>query len=77
MSWGIFLKAINSIHYDLWLDLFFEFIPQIVFMISTFGYMDFLIFYKWSCNYMENGWEAPGIINQMINLPLAAGSTGG
>jgi len=27
MSYGIVLKAVNCVHYDLWIDLIFEFIP--------------------------------------------------
>ena len=37
MSMGIMLKAINCIHFGHYLDLVFEFVPQIVFMLSTFG----------------------------------------
>ncbi|KAL4468898.1 hypothetical protein ABPG72_009168 [Tetrahymena utriculariae] len=72
MSWGIFLKGLNCIHFDLWVDLIFEWLPQMVFLLSTFGYMCFMIIFKWVSQY-EEGYLAPSIINQMINLPLKMG----
>jgi V-type H+-transporting ATPase subunit a len=47
MTLGVFLKASNSIYFSKWMDLIFEFIPQLVFLLTLFGYMDFLIIYKW------------------------------
>ena len=83
MMFGIVLKAVNTIHYGLPLDFFFEFLPQIVFMICTFFYMDLLIFLKWAVPWQigaenPNGpsnSQAPGIITFMINMPLKLGST--
>jgi len=48
MSLGIFIKLLNSLHFHHKLDIYFEFIPQILFLLSTFGYLCFLIFVKWS-----------------------------
>ena len=48
MSIGIFLKMLNSIHYKLWVDFIFEWLPQQIFMFSTFGYMCLMIFKKWT-----------------------------
>jgi len=47
MLFGIMLKGINSWHFGLYLDFFFEFIPQFVFMVATFGYMSLAIIMKW------------------------------
>ena len=47
MSFGIILKAVNSLHFKKKLDFYFEFIPQLLFMVLMFGYMDFLIIFKW------------------------------
>ncbi|EGR31162.1 v-type ATPase 116kda subunit family protein, putative [Ichthyophthirius multifiliis] len=93
MVWGIFLKGVNCVHFGLWVDLIFEQLPQMVFMFSTFGiflyfqffkikikgYMCFMFIFKWTIHYQE-GYMAPSIINQMINLPLKLGKvsqTGG
>ena len=75
MSFGIFLKALNTIHEQKPLDFFFEFIPQIIFMIFTFGYMIILIFLKWSVDWRPDYYMAPSIITIMIDIPLKLGST--
>jgi len=49
---GIILKGLNTLYFRRFLDFIFEFIPQIVFMSVTFGYMDLMIFYKWTVNYL-------------------------
>ncbi len=47
MTFGIVVKAYNSLYFKKKLDFFFEFIPQVIFMVILFGYMDFLIIFKW------------------------------
>lgn len=47
MTFGIVVKALNSLYFKKKLDFYFEFIPQIIFMVILFGYMDFLIIFKW------------------------------
>jgi len=53
---------------------FFEFIPQLFFMLCIFGYMVFLIFYKWAAP--QSHWNAYGIappflLNVMIQMFLS------
>lgn len=74
---GIFLKAANNIHFKNAIDFFFEFIPQILFMLSTFGYMVFLIFVKWNNDYTADTSKAPSILTTFINFGLKSGSTEG
>ena len=77
MTFGIFLKAINCIHYGVYVDFFFEFIPQILFLSCTFGYMCMIVIYKWLIDWQSIGTEkAPSIITSMINMFLRAGSAG-
>ena len=67
MLFGIILKASNAIHFGAFLDLFFEAIPQFVFLSITFGYMSFLIIVKWLKNF--DGVEKPiSIITLFINF---------
>jgi V-type H+-transporting ATPase subunit a len=68
MTFGIFLKGANAIYFESALDFFCEFIPQLVFLICTFGYMDFLIIVKWLTVYPPE--EAPSIITTMIDMVL-------
>jgi V-type H+-transporting ATPase subunit a len=67
MTFGIILKGVNAVHFESPLDLFCEFIPQLVFLTCTFGYMDFLIIVKWMTVYEG---EAPSIITTMIGMVL-------
>eukprot|EP01052_Picozoa_sp_SAG31_P004212 SAG31_NODE_173_length_21354_cov_16.826112_5_plen_314_part_00 len=48
MVFGIILKATNDLHFKRPLDLYCEFIPQMIFMNGIFGYMCFMIIKKWS-----------------------------
>lgn len=74
MSWGIIMKGINAIHFKSKVDFFFEFIPQLTFMLVTFAYMDFMIFTKWGTDWRDEAALAPGIINLMIDMPLKMGT---
>ncbi|KAG7360696.1 V-type ATPase subunit [Nitzschia inconspicua] len=53
MFTGTCLKGLNAIYFGEKLDLFFEFIPMVVFAVSLFMYMVLLIFMKWSINWNE------------------------
>ncbi|CEM34423.1 unnamed protein product [Vitrella brassicaformis CCMP3155] len=68
MGLGVFLKGANAIHYRKPLDFLLEFIPQVIFLVGMFGYMDFLIVLKWITPIQGN--NKPGIINLMINWAL-------
>lgn len=75
MTFGVLIKASNSLHFGKLIDFFFEFVPQIAFMLLLFGYMDFLIIYKWTIDYSADTSIAPSIITTMINMPLKLGKT--
>lgn len=75
MMFGIMLKGVNARHFKSKVDFFFEFIPQFIFMLCTFTFMDFMIFYKWNTDWSgENSAKAPFIINIMINFLIKVGS---
>ena len=75
MTLGVCIKGGNAIFFKKYMDFFFEFIPQLIFMLVFFGYMDFLIVFKWLQFWPEDGTYAPSIITTMINLPLKLGAT--
>jgi len=62
MMMGISMRAFNNVHFNQWVDLFFEFVPQIVFMAVTFGYMCVVIIMKWLINWEGNP-HPPSILN--------------
>lgn len=48
---GIINKGLNSIYFKDFASFFFEFLPQLFFMLCTFGYMVILIIVKWLTNF--------------------------
>jgi len=66
MCLGIVLSLFNGLYFRNKLDVYCEFVPQILFMFSLFGFMVFLIFLKW----MIPGQEAM-LLNVMINMFLS------
>ncbi|RYY37977.1 V-type ATPase 116kDa subunit family protein [archaeon] len=77
MMGGLVLKLLNAMYYKNMIDVFCECIPQIVFMTALFGYMVFLIVYKWVIDW-NDPLTAPGappsLIDTLINIVLKPGS---
>eukprot|EP01115_Flamella_aegyptia_P006834 TRINITY_DN28317_c0_g1_i1.p1 TRINITY_DN28317_c0_g1~~TRINITY_DN28317_c0_g1_i1.p1 ORF type:complete len:822 (+),score=388.53 TRINITY_DN28317_c0_g1_i1:76-2541(+) len=68
MSLGIFLSLVNGLHFRKPVNIFAEFLPQILFFWSIFGYMVFLIVYKWCQPW--TGASPPFLLNVMISMFL-------
>eukprot|EP00871_Galdieria_phlegrea_P003893 jgi/Galph1/4504/GphlegSOOS_G3162.1 len=51
MVMGIFLSYLNARYFQRSLDIYYVFIPQMIFMNAIFGYLVILIFVKWSINW--------------------------
>lgn len=69
MLFGILMKGVNTIHFGNYLDFLFDFLPQLLFMIVTFGYMSLAIIMKWLINWGD-GSNAPSIISLFINMGI-------
>lgn len=67
---GIFMKGVNNLHFGQWVDFVFEFLPQLLFMVCTFGYMCFAIVAKWLIDWGD-GSNAPSIISLFINIGVS------
>jgi V-type H+-transporting ATPase subunit a len=76
MVFGICLKGINAYYFKLPLEIFFEFIPQVIFMVILFGYMVILIFIKWTTDWSKDFSRAPSIITQLMSIFLNGGTVG-
>jgi len=68
MSVGIFMSFLNGLHFRKPLNIFAEFVPQILFLLSIFGYMCFLIMFKWSYPWTDQA--PPFLLNVMIQMFL-------
>jgi len=72
MTFGLFLKLSNHIHEGDYLSIFGEFVPQLIFMITFFNYMQFIIIYKWCKDW--TGKNPPGLITLLVNMVLSPGT---
>ena len=70
---GILLKGLNALYEKDLIEYALVFIPQLIFMVILFGYMDFLIFLKWSTNYTGKEDRAPDIKSYLMNIFLEFG----
>ena len=77
MAFGVMLSLLNHLHFRRYLNIFCEFIPQMIFLLSIFGYMNLMIFVKWfKYDYTTNG-DAPSILINLINMFLMKYPTDG
>jgi V-type H+-transporting ATPase subunit a len=74
MTIGVIMSLFNHLHRRDYLNVFFEFIPQFVFITSTFGYMTFMVIYKWCQNYAGNHIAPPSLLQTMTDFFLSPGS---
>lgn len=70
MGFGTIIKGFNAIYFNRKIDFFFEFIPQLVMMLTIIGYLVFLIIYKWVTPIGYLGCQKQGIINTVISMYL-------
>lgn len=79
---GVATKGLNAIYFGRWIVLFTEVLTGLIIMLGLFGWMDVLIFAKWT--YVMQPYsnlpadiatinQAPSIITVMINNFLAGG----
>ncbi|ORC88403.1 vacuolar proton-ATPase-like protein [Trypanosoma theileri] len=73
MLTGNILSLLNYIYNNDYPKICFLFIPEVVFLLCTFGYMSILIVIKW-CTKWENTNEAPSILEIMTNFFLQPGT---
>jgi V-type H+-transporting ATPase subunit a len=57
-----------------WVDFLFEFIPQIIFINAMFGWMCFLIIFKWTVQDNVQGPYNANLITAMISMGLNGGT---
>ncbi|XP_004520971.1 V-type proton ATPase 116 kDa subunit a [Ceratitis capitata] len=76
MVFGIFMSFINFVHFRKYSHIFLEFVPQLIFLLLLFGYLVFMMFFKW-VKYSGRATEdalkpgcAPSILILFINMML-------
>ncbi|KFP83936.1 V-type proton ATPase 116 kDa subunit a isoform 2, partial [Acanthisitta chloris] len=76
MTFGVVLGLFNHLHFKKMYNIYLVFIPELLFMMCIFGYLVFMIFFKWLAYSAEDSTTAPSILIQFINMFLfLAGGT--
>lgn len=73
MSFGTILQVANHIKFKNWISIVFEFIPQILFFWLIFGYLGFMIVFKWATDWYSEGLPPPNLLNTLIYMFLSPG----
>merc|ERR1712187_484631 len=86
MSGGLILSLMNSVYFKDMKHVWFGFIPEVTFLWCSFGYMCFMIIYKWNVNWparfmetvpaMGEGhfFRAPSLLETQTNFFLGPGT---
>ncbi|XP_060026750.1 V-type proton ATPase 116 kDa subunit a 2 isoform X3 [Lagenorhynchus albirostris] len=78
MTFGVILGIFNHLHFRKKFNIYLVSIPELLFMLCIFGYLVFMIFYKWLVYSAETSRVAPSILIEFINMFLfPASDTGG
>ncbi|XP_034026183.1 V-type proton ATPase 116 kDa subunit a [Thalassophryne amazonica] len=70
MSFGVILSTFNHLHFRKRYNLYLVFLPELVFLLCVFGYLVFMIFYKWLAFSPLESKVAPSILIHFINMFL-------
>lgn len=66
----IFSPFLPFRHFKKTYNIYLVFIPELLFMLCIFGYLVFMIFFKWLAYSAEDSAAAPSILIQFINMFL-------
>uniref|UniRef100_A0A8C7ZZH9 V-type proton ATPase subunit a n=1 Tax=Oryzias sinensis TaxID=183150 RepID=A0A8C7ZZH9_9TELE len=73
MSFGVILSTYNHVYFKKKYNLYLVFLPELLFLLCLFGYLVFMIFYKWLAFSAEDSSHAPSILIHFINMFLMQG----
>ena len=73
MSLGLFCSLLNGLHFKSELDVWCDFVPQAIFLLSTFGYLVFAIVFKWMTDWVALAERPPSLISLLIAFFMSPG----
>ena len=74
MTFALCLQVPNHIRFKRLSDIYTNFIPQMIFLQSIFGYLVVCIIYKWTVDWSTASTQPPSLLNMLINMVLSPGS---
>ena len=74
MTFALCLQLPNHLKFKRKVDIYANFIPQIIFLQSIFGYLVVCILYKWSIDWSESATDPPSLLNMLIEMVLSPGN---
>jgi V-type H+-transporting ATPase subunit a len=74
MTFALCLQVPNHIRFNRFSDIYTNFIPQMLFLQSIFGYLVICIIYKWSVDWENSSTAPPSLLNMLISMFLSPGS---
>lgn len=75
MGFGVLLGVFNHLHFKQRHRLVLELLPEMIFLLALFGYLVFLIFYKWIKFSAADSLVAPSILIHFIDMFLFTSNT--
>ncbi|KAJ8260689.1 hypothetical protein COCON_G00164120 [Conger conger] len=73
MTFGVVLGVFNHLHFRQKLNLYLVFLPELLFLLCLFGYLGFMIVYKWLAFSVTDSRTAPSVLVHFINMFLMKG----
>lgn len=74
MAFGVVLGIFNHVHFGQQHRVLLETVPELVFLLGLFGYLVFLVIYKWLTITAAGAASAPSILIHFINMFLFSSS---
>ncbi|XP_003791634.1 V-type proton ATPase 116 kDa subunit a [Otolemur garnettii] len=70
MVFGVILSLFNHIYFRKTVNIILQFIPEMIFILCLFGYLVFMIIFKWCLFDVHGSRHAPSILIHFINMFL-------
>uniref|UniRef100_A0AAQ4S557 V-type proton ATPase subunit a n=1 Tax=Gasterosteus aculeatus aculeatus TaxID=481459 RepID=A0AAQ4S557_GASAC len=73
MSFGVVLSVFNHLHFRQKCNVYLQFLPELLFLLCLFGYLVFMVLYKWLAFGVRDSSAAPSILIHFINMFVMQG----
>lgn len=74
MTFAVCLQVPNHIRFNRKSEIWTNFLPQMIFLQSIFGYLVVCIIYKWTVDWSTSPTGPPSLLNMLISMVLSPGS---